>query len=43
MAIRGPGRRINSSLQAIGLLALKGLKMLNWMGSQQLGIGLMGP
>ena len=43
MAIRGPDRRINSSLQVIGLLALKSLTMPNWMRFQQKGIGLMGP
>ena len=43
MAIRGPGRRINSSLQVIGPQALKSLTMHNWMRSQHLGIGLMGP
>ena len=43
MAIRGSGRRINSSLQVIGPQALKSLTMPNWMRFQQLGIELLGP
>ena len=43
MAIRGPGHKINSSLQVVGSQALKSLTMPNWMRFQQLGIGLMGP